>query len=351
MKGNLFIKIVLVVLGCVWAALGVWARNVYVHGHVADADQDEKVIISPYGNDIRIIEPIVMDVVNGEFNGNIESTDTVAMELIFYSQYQSGCWINHIIFTDSDTITINFPNGIDEDEEILGGCYNTRYQEDHTDIEEMEYSNSHANPLSAFYLEKKVKRLIQNWDGTENSKSIPHELITALEFNNDVIPNHPSIIHANQGLKSIIYKKEGTKLPNFSVVDLDGIEHYFYDLIKGKYIFLDLWASWCGPCRRHSVAMIPVYEKFKDQGFQVIAVARESENTKAMEKAMEQDGYPWASYVDLNDAHRVWAEFGVDSQGGFLWLLDSKGEILLVNPTADEVEIFLENHINQEEGN
>ena len=53
-------------------------------------------------------------------------------------------------------------------------------------------------------------------------------------------------------------------------------------------------AKWCGPCRRHSMAMIPIYEKYKDKGFTVLAIAAER-RAEDMQKAVEQDGYPWPS--------------------------------------------------------
>lgn len=140
--------------------------------------------------------------------------------------------------------------------------------------------------------------------------------------------------------------KEGASFVDFIAPDLDGYQHRLSDLIKGKYVLLDLWASWCGPCRSYSKDMIPVYEKYKNRGFTVVGIAREVNNTEAMRRAVEKDGYPWINLVDLNDRVGVWTKYGVLSAGRRL-LIDSTGKILALDPRSEEVEKLLEEHLNQ----
>ncbi|MDE7096848.1 MAG: redoxin family protein, partial [Muribaculaceae bacterium] len=99
---------------------------------------------------------------------------------------------------------------------------------------------------------------------------------------------------------------------------------------------------WCGPCRRHSIELIPVYEKYKDKGFKVIAVARESDNCIAMNKAMKKDGYPWESFVDLNDSDNVWRINRAGNGGGKIILVNSDGLIVGTDIPVDEIKEFLE---------
>ena len=139
--------------------------------------------------------------------------------------------------------------------------------------------------------------------------------------------------------------KEGASFVDFIAPDLDGYQHRLSDLIKGKYVLLDLWASWCGPCRSYSKDMIPVYEKYKNRGFTVVGIAREVNNTEAMRRAVEKDGYPWINLVDLNDRVGVWTKYGVLSAGRRL-LIDSTGKILALDPRSEEVEKLLEEHLN-----
>lgn len=134
----------------------------------------------------------------------------------------------------------------------------------------------------------------------------------------------------------------GYKVPYFTAPDLDGNVHKLSELIDGKVALVDLWASWCGPCREHSMAMIPVYEKWKDRGFTVVGIARENGDTDAMRKAIAKDGYPWLNLVELNDAGRIWERYGAATGGGRMVLVNPDGIVLSVDPTPQEVEVFLQ---------
>ena len=117
-------------------------------------------------------------------------------------------------------------------------------------------------------------------------------------------------------------------------------------LLKGHVALIDLWGSWCGGCREHSKAVIPLYEKYKDKGFTVVAIAREK-NRSAMEKAMKKDGYPWASYMEpINDDNRVWGRHGLHSEGGGMILVDRDGTILSTSTDATVLEPLIKKALN-----
>lgn len=133
----------------------------------------------------------------------------------------------------------------------------------------------------------------------------------------------------------------GKKYVDFSAPDLNGNIVSASEVIGGKIAVIDLWASWCGPCRRHSMALIPLYEKYRDKGFTVLGVAREASSDKAMRKAIERDGYPWINLIELNDTNNIWKKYRAGNAGGRIVLVDSNGTILAVDPETDEIEAHL----------
>ena len=153
-------------------------------------------------------------------------------------------------------------------------------------------------------------------------------------------PYHESILHVAAALQL----KPGRKYIDYLVPDGRGRDVMLSSLYQGKLIYINLWASWCGSCRRHAKSLIPLYNKYKDRGLQIISFARESRKG-AMEEAEKRDGYPWKSQAELNDRHQIWLRNGLGNAGGGGYLIDNNGTILAVYPTADELEAILERRL------
>ena len=159
-------------------------------------------------------------------------------------------------------------------------------------------------------------------------------------------PGHP-ILDQIATAEAAYRLQPGKPYIDYTVRNTDGQLVPISTLTKGKVALIDLWASWCGPCRRHSIAMIPVYEKYKNKGFTVIAIARE-QKADAMQKAMERDGYPWPSLLELNDENGVWRKNGADNSGGAMYLIDCDGTILSTSTDAEELEPIIKKALNIE---
>jgi thiol-disulfide isomerase/thioredoxin len=142
--------------------------------------------------------------------------------------------------------------------------------------------------------------------------------------------------------------KVGKPYPNVAAQDVNGRDINLSELIEGKVALIHLWASWCGPCRRHGMEMIPVYEMYKDKGFTVVGIAREQKK-EAMVTASARDKYPWINLLELNDKNAIWTKFGIGNAGGGEFLVDAKGNFLAVNASPEEMKHILQNLFDNEQ--
>ena len=102
----------------------------------------------------------------------------------------------------------------------------------------------------------------------------------------------------------------GQIAPELELADTGGNMQKLSQLVKGRVVLLDFWASWCGPCRRTSPEVVALYNKYKDakfinahKGFTVISVSLD-QNKEAWKNAIEQDHLAWPFHIsDLAGWH------------------------------------------------
>lgn len=140
----------------------------------------------------------------------------------------------------------------------------------------------------------------------------------------------------------------GKQYIDFEAPDVEGTMHRLSTLMEGAELtLLDLWASWCGPCRRGSIAVLPLYEEYKEHGFKVIGVARESEDLSDLKRAIKQDGYPWPQLVELDDRIHLWSQYGCSNAAGRKFLIDKAGTILAIDPSVEELTTILKERLDK----
>jgi thiol-disulfide isomerase/thioredoxin len=142
-----------------------------------------------------------------------------------------------------------------------------------------------------------------------------------------------------QELKEARSLMVGGTAPDFSQETPEG-EMLTLSELRGKVVLLDFWASWCGPCRKENPNVVRVYEKYKDQGFEILSVSLDNKKDRWLQ-AIEKDKMDWHHVSDLKGwQNEVAQTYDVHSIPQTI-LLDPDGKILARNLRGRSLEAKL----------
>ena len=115
---------------------------------------------------------------------------------------------------------------------------------------------------------------------------------------------------------------------------------------KGKYVLLDFWAAWCGPCRQANPRVVELYKRYKDKGFEIVGISLD-QTKEAWIKAIKDDNLTWPQMSDIkywqSDAAKLYSVSSIPH----MVLLDKDGKIIAKGIYVDELTVRLANLLGQ----
>lgn len=146
--------------------------------------------------------------------------------------------------------------------------------------------------------------------------------------------NHPYTKAIEDYITSSEFK-EGNEMPYFTLTDDSGNERKWTEFL-GKYVLIDFWASWCGPCIREMPNIVKLYEECKGDNFEIVGISLDKDKDKWL-AAVEKFKMEWPQLCDFLVWDTKVAQLCKVDAVPYTILVDPEGKVVAINLRGEEL--------------
>lgn len=198
------------------------------------------------------------------------------------------------------------------------------------------------NELKAFITKHPAKEI--NFYFISSGLNLTRKQVeTLISLIDSSIMNAPSKAFADVTLKRLAVAETGKPFPALTLRDTSGNE-LLVSSLKGKLVLLDIWSSWCVPCREQIPDLRILYKKYNSKGFEIIGISMD-DSKQSWLKAIQQDKQSWKQYCELLNwrANKFAARFYTYSIPDN-FLIDENGILVGQNLSAEVISAWVSQH-------